>query len=94
MEAVHDKSCNEPAVQDIPEDEKILLERSHHTIEDLMGAQFHHHFGHDDNQSDEAKADVRAPPAEYLVGLKPKEFHISEVPSVIFRKKSSSVRWG
>jgi hypothetical protein len=37
MKTIHDEGRNEPAIQDIPKDEKILLERSHHTVKDLIG---------------------------------------------------------
>jgi len=94
MKTIHYESGNEPPVQDIPKDEKILLERSHHTIKNFIRTQFHYHFSQNDNQGDETKTDVRAPSAECLIGFEPEEFHISDVPFVIFKKNSSSVRWG
>jgi hypothetical protein len=92
MKTVHDESHDEPPVQDISENEKIPLERSHHSIKDLMGTQLHHDFGQNDDEGDKTKTDVCAPSTECLIDLKPEEFHISDVPPVTFRKKSSRVR--
>ena len=91
VKAIHDEGRNEPTIQHISKDEKISLERFHHPIKDLTGAQLHHDFRQDDNQGNDGKTNVSAPSAECLVRFKPEELHISDAPWVIFKKKSSRV---
>jgi hypothetical protein len=86
VKAIHNEGGDEPAIQDISGNQKVFLENFHHAEEDLAGAQLHHNLADDDHDRNGAKTDVSPPPAECLINLAPEEFHISDVPSVTFRK--------
>ncbi len=77
-----------------PEMRKSFSKDLQHAIHDLIGAQSHHDLGENHNQGNDGETDIRPPSAECLDRLKPEEFHISDFPPVIFRKKSSRERWG
>jgi hypothetical protein len=86
VKAIHNEGGDEPAVQDISGNQKLFLKNFHHAEEDLTGAQFHHNFADNHYARKGAKTDVSPPPAESLISFKPEELHISDVPSVTFKK--------